>query len=494
MKRLHDIAKEMLPVESYKMLIGGQWVDSVSKETSKSYNPTTGELLTEYASGNAEDVDLAVRAAKKAFTAWSQTSAIERQSALLKIADLLEAELERFAILESLDNGKPLNESRYMDLPACIDHFRYFAGVIRAHTDEASVLDTNTLSLVIREPIGVVGQVIPWNFPLLMAAWKLAPALAAGNTIVINPATLTPITLLELGRILNQVLPAGVVNIVTGRGSIVGQAILDHKDIEKVAFTGSTRVGYTVAEAAAKKLIPATLELGGKSANIIFPDANMKKAVKYAAKAILLNQGQACESGSRLFLHKDIHDEFLKSLKIEFESVQVGDPLEKETQMGSQISQEQMEKILSYVDIAKKEGATILTGGKRITGEGYDDGFFIQPTIIINATNEMQVAREEIFGPVLTVIPFSTEEDVISMANDSDYGLGGAVWTQDIDRALRVSKAVRTGRMWINTYHELPAHAPFGGYKKSGLGRETHKMMLDSYTQVKNIYIKTSEE
>ncbi|KOY60746.1 aldehyde dehydrogenase [Photorhabdus heterorhabditis] len=494
MKRLHDIAKEMLPVESYKMLIGGQWVDSVSKETSKSYNPTTGELLTEYASGNAEDVDLAVRAAKKAFTTWSQTSAIERQSALLKIADLLEAELERFAILESLDNGKPLNESRYMDLPACIDHFRYFAGVIRAHTDEASVLDTNTLSLVIREPIGVVGQVIPWNFPLLMAAWKLAPALAAGNTIVINPATLTPITLLELGRILNQVLPAGVVNIVTGRGSIVGQAILDHKDIEKVAFTGSTRVGYTVAEAAAKKLIPATLELGGKSANIIFPDANMKKAVKYAAKAILLNQGQACESGSRLFLHKDIHDEFLKSLKIEFESVQVGDPLEKETQMGSQISQEQMEKILSYVDIAKKEGATILTGGKRITGEGYDDGFFIQPTIIINATNEMQVAREEIFGPVLTVIPFSTEEDVISMANDSDYGLGGAVWTQDIDRALRVSKAVRTGRMWINTYHELPAHAPFGGYKKSGLGRETHKMMLDSYTQVKNIYIKTSEE
>ncbi|WP_445496896.1 aldehyde dehydrogenase family protein [Photorhabdus sp. SF281] len=494
MKRLHDIEKEMLPVKSYKMLIGGQWVDSVSKETTKSYNPATGELLAEYASGNAEDVDLAVSAAKKAFSAWSQTSPIERQAVLLKIADLLEVEQERFAILESLDSGKPLNESRNMDLPASIDQFRYFAGVIRAHTDEASVLDSNTLSLVIREPIGVVGQVIPWNFPLLMAAWKLAPALAAGNTIVINPATMTPITLLELGRILNKVLPAGVVNIVTGRGSVVGQAILDHEDVEKVAFTGSTRVGYTVAEAAAKKLIPATLELGGKSANIIFPDANMKKAVKYAAKAILLNQGQACESGSRLFLHKDIHDEFLNSLKTEFESVRVGDPLEKETQMGSQISQEQMEKILSYVDIAKKEGATILTGGKRITGEGYDDGFFIQPTIIINATNEMQVAREEIFGPVLTVIPFSTEDDVIRMANDSDYGLGGAVWTQDINRALRVSKAVKTGRMWVNTYHELPAHAPFGGYKKSGLGRETHKMMLDSYTQVKNIYIKTSEE
>ena len=339
----------------------------------------------------------------------------------------------------------------------------------------------------------MVGQIIPWNFPLLMAAWKLAPAIAAGDTVVINPATLTSLSLLELGRILNEILPAGVINIVTGRGSVVGQAILEHEDIDKLAFTGSTNVGYTVAEAAAKKMVPATLELGGKSANIVFPDANMKKAVKYSALAILMNQGQACESGSRLFLHKDIHDEFLKALKTEFESIRVGDPLDPNTQMGTQVSQDQMDTILGYVELAKKEGATVLTGGERITGEGYDDGFFVRPTIIINATNQMRVAREEIFGPVLCVIPFDNEDEVIEMANDSEYGLGGGVWTQDINRALRVAKAVRTGRMWVNTYHELPAHAPFGGYKKSGLGRETHKMMLDAYSQVKNIFISMKE-
>ncbi|PHM46473.1 aldehyde dehydrogenase [Xenorhabdus mauleonii] len=494
MKKLHDIAKELLPVKYYKMLINGEWVDSVSKNTMKSYNPATGELLTEYAAGNTEDVELAVKAAQQALPAWSKTSPAERQSLLLKIADLLEAEAERFIVLETLDGGKTQALCRHFDIPFSVDHFRYFAGVIRAHSDASDVIDSDTLSLVIREPIGVVGQIIPWNFPLLMAAWKIAPALAAGNTIVINPASLTPITLLELGRILNQVLPAGVVNIVTGRGSVVGQAILDHEGINKVAFTGSTEVGYNVAAAAAKRLIPATLELGGKSANIVFPDANMKKAVKYAANAILLNQGQACESGARLFLHKDIHDEFLKELKVVFESVRVGDPMDSETEMGSQVSEEQMNTILSYIDLAKQEGATVLTGGKRMTGEGYDDGFFIHPTILTNVTNDMQVAQEEIFGPVLCVIPFDNENEVIEMANDSEYGLAGAVWTQDINRAIRVAKAVKTGRMWVNTYHELPAHTPFGGYKKSGLGRETHKMILDAYSEVKNIYISTKEE
>ncbi|PHM74427.1 aldehyde dehydrogenase family protein [Xenorhabdus kozodoii] len=494
MKKLNDIAKELLPCKSYKMLINGKWVDSVSKNTLQSYNPATGELLTEYAAGNAEDVKLAVNAAQKALPAWSKTSAAERQSLLLKIADLLEAEAERFIVLETLDGGKTQALCRHFDVPFSVDHFRYFAGVIRSHSDSADVIDSDTLSLVIREPIGVVGQIIPWNFPLLMAAWKLAPALAAGNTIVINPASLTPITLLELGRVMNQVLPAGVVNIVTGRGSVVGQAILDHDGIDKVAFTGSTEVGYNVAKAAAKRLIPATLELGGKSANIVFPDANMKKAVKHAANAILLNQGQACESGARLFLHKDIYAEFLDSLKTVFESIKVGDPMLAETEMGSQVSEEQMKTILGYIDLAKQEGATILTGGKRLTGAGYDDGFFIQPTILTGVTNKMRVAQEEIFGPVLCVIPFSNEEEVIEMANDSEYGLAGAVWTQDINRALHIAKAIKTGRMWINTYHELPAHAPFGGYKKSGLGRETHKMMLDAYSEVKNIYISTKED
>lgn len=493
MIQLKDIDQALQPLLSYKMLINGRWVDSFSNEKKQTFNPATGELLSDYPAGTIEDVDIAVAAAKEAFKTWCYTSPIERQQYLLKIADRLEAEKERFATLESLDNGKPYSEAISDDLPAAVDHFRYFAGVIRSHSDQMEILDQDTMSLVIREPIGVVGQIIPWNFPLLMAVWKLAPAIATGNTVVINPASLTSLTLLELGRIINEILPAGVINIVTGSGAVVGNSILHHPDVSKIAFTGSTSVGYKVAHAAAKKLIPATLELGGKSANIVFPDANIAKAVVYAAKAILMNQGQACESGSRLFLHRDIYDVFLEKLIVEFESVKVGDPMAKGTQMGSQVSTEQLNTILSYVELAEKEGATIVTGGKRLTSNGLENGLFMQPTIIANVTNQMRVAQEEIFGPVLCVISFSEEDEVISMANDSEYGLAGAVWTQDINRALRIAKAVKTGRMWINTYHELPAHAPFGGYKKSGLGRETHKLVLEAYTEVKNIYISTKE-
>ena len=469
----------------YQMFIGGEFTDSVSGNTLDSINPATGELLTTFPLGNSTDVERAVSAAETAFKVWSKTSPAQRQDALLKIADLLEAKKDQLAILEAMETGKPIRETANIDVPLAIDHFRYFAGVIRTHSDESVMIDDNTMSLVLSEPIGVVGQVIPWNYPILMAAWKIAPAIATGNTVIIKSSEMTSITILEMAKVLNEVLPAGTVNVLTGIGTEVGQALLDHPRIDKLAFTGSTGIGYRVAQAAANKLIPATLELGGKSANIVFPDANWDKAIEGAALSILLNQGQVCESGARLFVHKDIYDKFIAELKEKFESVKVGNPLDTNTQMGSQVSEAQMNRILGYIDIAKEEGAEILTGGKRLSSPEHDKGFFIEPTIVINANNDMKVAQEEIFGPVVVVIPFEDEAQVIEMANASDYGLAGAVWTQDINRAVRVARAVETGRMWVNTYHELPAHAPFGGYKKSGIGRETHKSMLDAYTEKK---------
>ncbi|WP_444899857.1 aldehyde dehydrogenase family protein [Microbulbifer sp. VAAC004] len=486
--------KRFAPQESYKLFIGGEWVNSNSGRTMDSLNPATGELLTRIPLADSSDVDAAVIAAEKAFPTWKLTSAIERQDALLKIADMLAEKKAFFAHLEALETGKPIRETSNIDIPLAIDHFRYFAGVIRSHSDEAVMIDDQTMSLVFSEPMGVVGQVIPWNYPLLMAAWKIAPAIATGNTVVIKPSEMTSSTLLELTKIFKEVLPDGVVNVVTGVGPEAGQALLDHPKVAKLAFTGSTGIGYNVAKAAADKLVPATLELGGKSANIVFPDTNWEKALEGGALSILLNQGQVCESGARLFVHETIFDRFTTELKAKFESVNVGDPMDPNTQMGSQISEAQMNRILGYIDIAKEEGAKILTGGKRLQKPGLEKGFYIEPTIITHADNAMKVAQEEIFGPVVVVIPFSSEEEVIAMANQSDYGLAGAVWTQDINRALRVARAVETGRMWVNTYHELPAHAPFGGYKKSGIGRETHKSMIDAYTQKKNIFISLNEK
>jgi len=490
---LKDIPPSYVPDRSYGLFIDNQWVDGATGETLDSINPANGEFLTRIPNASAEDVDRAVKAATRAFRTWRTTTAIERSTALLKIADLLEADAERFATLETLDVGKPIRESRAIDVPLAIDHFRYFAGVIRSHSDEAVMLDEKTLSIVLSEPLGVVGQVIPWNFPLLMAAWKIAPAIAMGNTVVIKPSEMTPVTILELAKIFAKVLPAGVVNIVTGTGVSAGQPLLDHPDIRKLAFTGSTRIGEAVAVAAAKKIIPATLELGGKSANIVFPDANWDKAVEGAALAILWNQGQVCESGARLFVHASIYERFLEELKEKFRAVRVGDPMSPETQMGAQVSKTQMERILGYIDIAQAEGARVLVGGGRLVGDDHDAGYFIQPTILVDVRNDMRVAYEEIFGPVLCVIPFKDEAEVIAMANDSEYGLAGGVWTQDLNRALRVARAVETGRMWVNTYHDIPAHAPFGGYKKSGLGRETHKSMLEAYSQKKNILVSLSE-
>ncbi|MBN3563800.1 aldehyde dehydrogenase family protein [Aliamphritea spongicola] len=482
------------PQDTYQLFIAGEWVDSSTGRTMDSFNPATGELLTRIPLADASDVDAAVQAARQAFPVWKRTSSVERQNALLKIADMLEAKKDYFAHLEALETGKPIRETSGIDIPLAIDHFRYFAGVIRSHSDEAVMIDEQTMSLVFSEPLGVVGQVIPWNYPLLMAAWKIAPAIATGNTVVIKPSEMTSTSLLELAKIFRAVLPAGVVNVITGVGAEAGQALLDHPDIEKLAFTGSTGIGYNVAKAAADKLIPATLELGGKSANIVFPDANREKSLEGAALSILLNQGQVCESGARLFVHKSIFDRFVTELKEKFEAVRVGDPLNPDTQMGSQISEAQMNRILGYIEIAKNEGAKILTGGRRLEKPGLENGFYIEPTIITDANNSMKVAQEEIFGPVVVVIPFSSEEEVIAMANQSDYGLAGGVWTQDINRALRVAQGVETGRIWVNTYHELPAHAPFGGYKKSGIGRETHKSMIEAYTQKKNVFISLSEK
>lgn len=490
MKKIQDLAEKLRPKSNYQLLIDGKWRDGAAGKTFESHSPASGEKIAVFAEAEASDVDDAVKAAWKAFDTWSKTSPAERSALLLKVADKLEAEADRFATLETLDNGKPIRETSTIDVPLSIDHFRYFAGVIRAHSDQSDLIDQNTLSVIISEPIGVVGQIIPWNFPLLMGAWKIAPALAAGNCIVIKPSKETSLSLVELARLLNDVLPTGVVNVLTGSGSTTGDYMLKHEGFSKLAFTGSTGVGYDVAKAAAEKLIPATLELGGKSANIVFEDAQFDRAIEGAMLGILFNQGQVCCAGSRLLLHRPIYDKFLNALKTRFESVKVGDPLDPATQMGAQINEGQMKQILSYVDVGKQDGGRLVTGGERCGTEGA----FVKPTIIADLKTSDRVVQEEIFGPVLAVVPFDTEEEAIAIANDSEYGLGGAVWTQDINRALRVARSVRTGRMWVNTYNQLPAHSPFGGYKKSGIGRETHKMILQAYTQTKNIYISTSEQ
>ncbi len=481
------------PVDkNYKLYIGGKWVDGGEGKTFDVYNPSNGDKLSTCIDASRQDVDDAYQAARKAFQTWKHVGATERAAYLNKIADAIEAKAAHLAMVETLDNGKPIRETSGADVPLAYDHFRYFASAVRTEEGSVAMLDENTMTMILREPIGVVGQIIPWNFPFTMAAWKIAPALAAGNCIVIKPSSTTPLSLLELCKILDEILPPGVVNVVTGRGSTTGNYILEHPGFDKLAFTGSTEVGYSIADAAAKKLIPATLELGGKSANIFFPDCQWERAIEGTQMGILFNQGQVCCAGSRIFVHEDIYDKFLADMKTAFEKVKVGLPWETDTQMGSQIDEGQLKKILSYVEIGRKEGAKVITGGERFTEGPLSKGAFMKPTILAG-NNKMRIAQEEIFGPVCVVIKFKDEAEVIAMANDSEYGLGGAVWTRDINRALRVARGVETGRMWVNTYNELPAGAPFGGYKKSGIGRETHKMMLAHYSQAKNIFIAMSE-
>ena len=446
--------------EKYGLYIDGKWKDASDNAVIKTYCPATGDFLADCADASKDDVDLAVKAAQKAFISWSKTTPKERAAILNKVADIIDANKEELALIESADNGKPLRETRVIDIPYASAHFRYFAGVILAEEGSAQVLDNAFLSIILREPIGVVGQIVPWNFPFLMAAWKLAPVLAAGDCTVIKPSSSTPLSVLRLAELTSEVIPPGVFNVVTGKGSKAGNYMLEHEGFAKLAFTGSTEIGRDVALAAAKRLIPSTLELGGKSANIIFDDCRFNQALDGAQLGILFNQGQVCCAGSRIFVQEGIYDKF----------------------------------ILGYIEIGKKEGAAVLCGGESLTDDKLKNGAFMRPTLLANVTNTCRVAQEEIFGPVAVVIKFKTEDEVIAMANDSVYGLGGAVWTTDINRALRVARSIQTGRMWVNTYNQIPEGSPFGGYKQSGIGRETHKMILDHYTQCKNILINLSED
>lgn len=476
--------------ENYGLFINGEFIKAENSATIDTYNPANGKKLASIADASKDDVDKAYMAARKAFESFRHTTVSQRSKLLNKIADIIDENAKFLAEVESMENGKPIRETLNVDIPYAAEHFRYFAGVIQGEEGSSNILDEKQLSIVLREPIGVVGQIVPWNFPFLMAAWKLAPVIAAGDTSVFKPSSETSLSVLELMRLIKDVLPKGVVNVVTGKGSKAGEYLKNHPGLDKLAFTGSTEIGRDIALAAANKLIPATLELGGKSANIIYADANWQKALDGVQMGILFNQGQVCCAGSRIFVEEAIYDEFLKALVDKFKAIRVGDPLDPKTQMGSQINEKQAKKILDYIEIGKKEGAVVAVGGKNAScGKS-----FIEPTLLANVTNDMRVAREEIFGPVGVVIKFKNYDELIKMVNDSEYGLGGGVFTKDITKALNTARAMETGRVWVNCYNQIPAGSPFGGYKNSGIGRETHKVILEHYTQMKNIMIDLTDK
>ena len=481
--------------EKYQLYINGTWTEPLKSRYRDIINPSTGKLLCSAASSSEADVDKAVQAAAQAFPVWKKTTPVERQNALLKIAALIEENLEYLAWLVSTEMGMPKESSLHLEVPGAADHFRYFAGCVRAEEGNAAVIDPTQYGITIREPLGVCGLIVPWNFPLGIGSWKLAPALAAGNTIVFKPSINSPVSILELARLIDeaQVLPPGVLNIVTGSGSECGEALAKNPGIAKISLTGSVEAGRKVLHNAAETITPATMELGGKSPNIIFSDCNMDQAVEGAVIALgIYNQGEVCSAGTRAFVHNDIHDEFVSRLCALLEKQKVGPAWDDNTGMGPIVSKSQLEKIENYIRIGIDEGANLRSGGKRPEDPELKDGYYIQPTLFTEVKNSMTIAREEIFGPVLAVIPFSTEEEAIAMANDNDYGLGAGVWTQDINRAIRVSRALESGKVWVNTYDQVPAHVPFGGCKLSGYGRETHKMALDEYSYMKNIFIETS--
>ena len=478
----------------YDLFINGEFVPSTKPDSKcTSISPVDGSTLSTFANATKEDVDKAVDAAWEAFKTWRKTTPAERSKILNQIADAIDKNREKLAKIESMDNGKPLRETMNIDIPSGANHFRYFAACILAEEGSATVLEEKYLSLILREPIGVVGQIVPWNFPFLMGCWKLAPVLAAGDCTVFKPSSETSLSILELTRIIKDIVPKGVLNVITGRGSQSGQYLLDHPKLSKLAFTGSTEVGLTVGVAAAKRIIPCTLELGGKSANIFFDDCDFDLAIDGACVGILFNQGQVCIAGSRIFVQDTFYDKFVEALIKEFNSVKVGNSLDINSMMGAQVNAKHLKKILEYVKLGESEGCKIGCGGVQVTENGLDKGCYMRPTLLLNATNKMRVAQEEIFGPVAVVIKFHDVDEVIAMANDSIYGLGGGVFTKDINKALKVAREVQTGRMWINTYNAIPDGCPFGGYKQSGIGRECHKVILEHYTQMKNIMINLNQ-
>lgn len=478
----------------YENFIGGQWLAPVKGQYFDNISPVNGEVFTRAPRSSAEDIELALDAAHKAKEAWGRTSATERSNILLKIADRLEQNLEMLAVAETWENGKPVRETLAADIPLAIDHFRYFASCIRTQEGSLAELDHDTVAYHFHEPLGVVGQIIPWNFPILMAAWKLAPALAAGNCIVLKPAEQTPVSILVLMELIQDLLPPGVLNIVNGFGEEVGKALASNPRIAKIAFTGSTQVGQLIMRYASENIIPITLELGGKSPNIFFEDV-MEQDDDYLDKALegfsmfALNQGEVCTCPSRALVQESIADKFLEKAVERVRRIKTGHPLDTDTMVGAQASQEQQDKILGCINIGKNEGAQVLTGGG--TRQEVGHGFYIEPTIF-KGSNNMRIFQEEIFGPVLSVTTFKDFDEAIRIANDTMYGLGAGVWSRSGTVAYRAGRAIQAGRVWTNCYHLYPAHAAFGGYKKSGIGRETHKMMLEHYQQTKNLLVSYS--
>jgi acyl-CoA reductase-like NAD-dependent aldehyde dehydrogenase len=478
----------------YGNYINGQFVEPSSGQYFTNLSPVNGQPIAEFPRSDAADIEKALDAAHAAADAWGKTSVQARSLILLQIADRIEQNLEMLAITETWDNGKAVRETLNADIPLAADHFRYFAGCIRAQEGTSAEIDEHTASYHFHEPLGVVGQIIPWNFPILMAAWKLAPALAAGNCVVLKPAEQTPLGITVLMEVIGDLLPPGVLNVVQGYGREAGEALASSKRIAKIAFTGSTPVGSHIMKRAAEAIIPSTVELGGKSPNIYFEDIMQAEPtfIEKAAEGLVLgffNQGEVCTCPSRALVQESIYAPFMEAVMKKVAQIKRGDPLDTDTMVGAQASQQQFDKIMSYLEIAKGEGAEVLTGGAAEKLEGsLATGYYIQPTLL-KGTNDMRVFQEEIFGPVVSVTTFKDEAEALAIANDTEFGLGAGVWTRDINRAYRMGRGIKAGRVWTNCYHLYPAHAAFGGYKKSGVGRETHKMMLDHYQQTKNLLI-----